>query len=172
MDEARAAAEAAAAAAAATTPGATGPTTVVPPIEVAPDGPLALRPDLAARLGVDPLDPVGAADGAARYLAAAAPLLGGTETALVALDLGAGVVASRGLPALGPARDLLDATLLAAQALRPPPPPPPNVPVTTFDVAALPPAPPTRMVVALRRRRRLTPGPSYTRGTPNRLVPA
>ena len=143
-----------------------------PPTEAAPDGPLALRPDLAARLGVDRLDPVGAADGAARYLAAAAPLLGGPETALVALDLGAGVVASRGLPALGPARDLLDATLRAAQALRAAAPAAPErpghhvrrgrAPARAADADGGGAAPPGR----------LTPGRSYTRGTPNRLVPA
>ncbi len=153
-------------------PGATGPTTVVPPTEAAPDGPLALRPDLAARLGVDrarsrrcrrrrgPLP--------GRRRAAPRRPRDGPRRARPRRRRGGVTGAAGPRPGPGPAR---------RHAARRP------------GVAAAAPAAPERPGHHVRRGRaparpadadgggaappgRLTPGRSYTRGTPNRLVPA
>ena len=111
-----------------------------------PAGPLALRADLVARLGIDVLNTDASADAAARYLVAAAARLGSLDAALAALDLGAGAVAADGVPAAGPVRSLLDATVAQAAQLRPPPVnPPPPAPAVVYAVAGLPPAEPARV---------------------------
>jgi cell wall-associated NlpC family hydrolase len=115
-------------------------------------GALALRPELAARMGVDPTDPAAAADAAARYLVVAADRLNGLRPALAALDLGAEAVEAHGEPLAGPVRELVDATLAEAERLRTPPPPP-EPPLVVYAVAGLPPAPATRVTGSRRSSR-------------------
>jgi hypothetical protein len=119
---------------------------------LADQGPLGLRPELARRLGVDPNDPAAAADATARYLVVAAARLNGLRPALAALDLGAEAVEADGEPLAGPVRELVDATLAAAERHRTPPPPP-EPPLVVYAVAALPPAPATRITGSRRSPR-------------------
>lgn len=127
-----------------TGPDPTATTTTSLPAAPGPTGPLALRPDLVARLGVDAADAGSAADAAARYLVAAQARLGTLDAALAALDLGAGDVSALGVPSAGPVRALVDATLAEATKLRPPPPAP-AAPSVIYVVAGLPPSSPTRI---------------------------
>jgi hypothetical protein len=80
-------------------------------------GLMQFMPATAAELGVDPLDPASAIDGAARYLSDLKGEFGSTELALAAYNAGPGTVRSHGgVPPFAETQNYVRAVMSKAQA--------------------------------------------------------
>ena len=82
-------------------------------------GLMQFMPSTAAGLGVNPLDPSSAIDGAARYLSSLTRQFGSTDLALAAYNAGPGTVSRYGgIPPYGETQNYVRAVMSKAEAYR------------------------------------------------------